>query len=310
MNYSNSYSHSGGNGFRELFGGKNALSVLMLINIGVFVIMGIIRLFSYLYRPIGIEGVIEPPISQAAQWLSLPASLSLLAQRPWTLITYMFLHESLLHIFFNMLMLYFGGKIFMEYLGNRKLVATYLFGGIVGGLLYVAAFNLFPAFAGVKDQAMALGASAAVLAILVAIATFIPNYSLQLMFFGRMKLKYIAIFFVVIDILSIEKSNPGGHIAHLGGALWGFLYIIALKKGTDLSKIFVIIGRFFKKLFTPKPKLRVSYSKKPLSDDEYSAQKKAEQAKIDAILDKISRSGYESLSKEEKEALFKSSGKG
>ncbi len=309
MAYQNNYYRNPGGGLKELFNGKNALSVLMMINIAVFLLMSLTRLLSFLYQPHDAAVIIEPPVSEIAQWFAVPASLQTLLHRPWTVLSYMFLHESLLHIFFNMLMFYFGGKIFMEYLGNRKLVATYLFGGIFGAIFYIAAFNIFPVFRGVVDQSVALGASASVIAVLVAIATFIPDYTVNLVFLGRVKLKYIAIIFVAIDLLSIEKSNPGGHIAHLGGAVWGFMYILALKKGTDMSKMFVPIGRFFKKLFTPKPKLRVSYNNRPISDDEYNAKKAEHQKQIDAILDKISRAGYESLSREEKELLFKESKK-
>jgi membrane associated rhomboid family serine protease len=295
-----------GSGFRDIFLGKNALSRLILINVAVFVLLSIIRLSSFLFK--SVEGdVVEGPVSEIAQWLAVPASLTTLLHRPWTIISYMFLHETLLHIFFNMLILYFGGKIFMEYLGSKKLIATYLFGGVMGALFYIVAFNIFPVFKGVVEQSVALGASASVLAILVAIATFIPNYSVNLIFIGRLKLKYIALILVLIDILSIEKGNPGGHIAHLGGAFWGFIYILVLKKGTDMSKMFRPVGRFFRNLFKPKPKLRVSYSKKPLSDDQYNTLKAERQKKIDIILDKISKSGYESLSKEDKELLFKAS---
>lgn len=303
---SNPYSSSRQN-WRDLFGGKNALSVLLLINIAVFVVVSLVRLLSFLYQPHDAEVIVVQPVSSLAQWLAVPASLETLIHRPWTVISYMFLHETLLHILFNMLVLYFGGRIFMEYLGGKKLVATYLFGGIVGAAFYIAAFNIFPVFAGVVNQSVALGASASVLAILVAVATFVPDYTVNFMFIGRIKLKYIAIIFVVIDLLSIEKSNPGGHIAHLGGALWGFGYILALRKGTDLSKIFNPVSRFFRKLFAPRPKMKVHYKKRPLTDDEYSAIKAEQQKKIDAILDKISRSGYQSLSREEKDLLFNAS---
>lgn len=305
--YQNNTYRSQGGGLKELFGGRNALSVLLLINLGVFAIISIFRLISFLYLPVPGAVAEEQGLSLISQWLAVPASLQSLLYRPWTLLTYMFLHESMIHIFFNLLMLYFGGKIFMEYLGSRKLIATYLFGGIMGAIFYIASFNIFPVFSEYLDKSMALGASASVIAIIVAIATFIPNYTVNMMFIGRVKLKYIALIFVAIDLLSIEKSNPGGHISHLGGAVWGFLYIMALKKGTDMSKMFVPIGRFFRKLFAPKPKLRVSYTKRPVSDDDYNKNKAEHQKKIDAILDKISRAGYESLSREEKELLFKAS---
>ncbi len=300
---------SGGSGFRELFRGRSAFSWLFLINLGVFLILNLIRLSDFLFTdPQG--SVTESPVSEAARWLAVPASLQELLYRPWTVISYMFTHEGLLHLFFNLLVLYFGGKIFMEFLGGRKLTWTYLLGGISGAVFYIAAFNIFPVFSQVVDQSVALGASASVLAVLVAVATFMPNYSVTLFFMGRVRLKYIAIILVAVDLLSIEKSNPGGHIAHLGGAFWGFVYILFLKKGTDLSAVFSRAGQWIAKVFKPRPKIRVTYSKRPLSDDEYNHQKAERQKKIDAILDKISATGYESLSREEKELLFKSSKEG
>lgn len=291
---------------RDVFLGRNALSRLLLINIAVFLFINVARLVLFLF---GMKPLLDQinPVSHITLWLAVPASIHDLMMKPWTVFTYMFTHESLLHIFFNMLIFYFSGRIFMEYLRSKKLVATYLIGGLVGAAFYITAFNIFPVFSDVVDHSVALGASASVLAVLVAIATFIPDYTLIFMFVGRIKLKYIAIILVAVDILSIEQSNPGGHIAHLGGALWGFVYILFLKKGTDMTKIFAPIGRFFRNLFKPKPKLRTSYSKRPLNDDQYNELRAERQKKTDAILDKIAKSGYESLTKEEKEFLFKAS---
>ncbi len=244
------------------------------------------------------------------QNLALPASWQLLAARPWTIITYMFLHEGFFHILFNLIMLYFGGILFTEYLGEKRLLWTYLAGGITGGLFYIVSFNIFPAFAQVKDISMALGASASVLAIIVAIATYVPDLTIQLLLFGRVKLKYVAIVFVAIDLLSIQSGNPGGHIAHLGGAFWGFIYAYTLKNGTDLFRFLHLSS--YKSTFKTRKKSKSEYHqefKRPLSDEEYNAQKVKRQQKIDSILDKISKSGYSSLSKEEKEFLFKNSKK-
>jgi membrane associated rhomboid family serine protease len=307
--YQNSTSPgSFGGGIKDLFKGRNALSRLILANLVVFVLLGIVRLVSFLFHTETDVVVIEP-LSTVAQWLAVPASLDTLLNRPWTIFTYMFLHEGILHILLNMVILYFAGRIFMEYLGGKKLFATYVIGGLMGGAFYIAAYNVFPVFRPIVDQSVALGASASVLAILVAIAVLIPNHSVTLLFAGRIKLKYIALIFVAIDLLSIEKSNPGGHIAHLGGAAWGLVYILLLKKGVPVKKWFSPLGRAFKKIRRPGPKLHATYSKRPLNDDEYSSMKADHQKKIDAILDKISKSGYESLSREEKELLFKSSKK-
>jgi hypothetical protein len=191
-------------------------------------------------------------------------------------------------------------------LGEKRLLWTYLAGGITGGLFYLVSFNIFPAFAQVKDISMALGASASVLAIIVATATYIPDFTVQLLLFGRVKMKYIAIAFVAIDLLSIQSGNPGGHIAHLGGAFWGFIYAYTLKNGTDLYRF--LHFSFYKKPFTSQKRSKSAGNqefKRPLSDEEYNARKIRKQQKIDAILDKISKSGYSSLTKEEKEFLEK-----
>jgi hypothetical protein len=219
----------------------------------------------------------------------------------------MFLQEDFFHILFNLIMLYFGGLLFIEYLGEKRLLWSYLAGGIVGALFFLVAFNVFPAFEPVKGISVALGASASVLAIIIAVATYVPDYTVQLLFIGRVKLKYLAIIFVVIDLLSIPSGNPGGHIAHLGGAFWGFLYALMLRNGTDLYRFLNFSGFSMprRKSFTTEN----TENKRPYSDDEYNARKQKTQAKIDEILDKISKSGYSSLTKEEKELLFKTSKK-
>lgn len=291
------------------FKSNSPLARLILINVIVFIGINIINLFLWLFEidhQSNIGGV-----SVVTEWLSVPSDLGQLFMRPWTLITYMFLQEGFFHILFNMIILYFGGRIFTEYLSNKKLVKTYIFGGLVGAAFFILAFNIFPVFSDARTRALALGSSASVLAVLIAIATYIPNYSVMLIFLGRVKLKYIAIFFVVIDVFSIQQGNAGGHIAHLGGALWGFLYANNLKKGRDL-------GTFFDRIKWPDLSKKSKSSKKshfenvyvnsrPMTDEEYNAKKQAHQQQIDKILDKISRSGYESLTKEEKEILFRNS---
>jgi membrane associated rhomboid family serine protease len=240
-------------------------------------------------------------------YLALPASMDLLITRPWTLFTYMFLHTSFLHILFNMLWLYWFGKIFTQYLkSQRQLITTYILGGLAGGLLYILSFNLFPVFADVLPEARALGASASVMGIVMAIAFYVPNYTVNMIFFGKVKIFYLALALFVIDFFMIRHGNAGGHIAHIGGAIYGFLYVYYLKKGRDFSKFwpnFKFKWGDTKKRHKPK----VAYSKRPVKDDEYNRKKAGDQKKIDHILDKISRSGYDSLTKEEKEILFNSS---
>jgi membrane associated rhomboid family serine protease len=276
----------------------SVLSRLIYINVGVFLLVNIIRIPFFLFN----ASDYSLPVTA---WLAVPADPLALLYRPWTLITYMFLHENIWHIFSNMLMLFFGGQLFIEYMGERRLLWVYLLGGITGAITYILVFNIFPVFSTSLHFSSALGASAAVLAIFVAIATYVPNFIVNLFFVFPVRLVFVAIGLVVLDLISIDKGNPGGHIAHLGGALFGFVYARQLQKGRDMSAPFSRMFASIASLFSRKGSMKVVYSKKTKSDMQYNANKKAQQQMVDDILDKISRSGYESLSKEEKEILFK-----
>ena len=279
------------------------LSRLILINVIVYILANISSLILSLYQ-------IPHTHSLFTDWFAVPSNPETLLRKPWTIFTYMFLQEDFMHILFNMIMLYFGGSLFQQFLGGKKLLTTYILGGIAGAAVYILAFNYFPLFSEITKTSMALGASASVLAILVAIAVYIPDYSVILFLFGKIKMKYIAMALVLMDILSIEKENPGGHIAHLGGALWGFIYILSIRKNKNLFLFLNPVKKFFTNIFKPKPKLRVEYKKqRPVNDDEYNRIRAEKQQKIDAILDKISKNGYDSLTKEEKEFLFSTSNK-
>ncbi len=293
-------------GIKRFFTGKSMLSILIIINIAVFLIISLFSLYCVLFK-INQHHFGDSGPTILGYWLAVPSNIELLLQRPWSVFTYMFLHENLWHLFFNMLMLYFGGVIFNEYLGSKKLLITYIFGGLTGAAFYIAAYNYFPAFETVVPVSTAMGASASVLAIVVAIAAYIPDYKVRLFLIGQIKFKWIAVAFVIMDLLSIkEQDNSGGHLSHLGGAFFGLVYILALKKGLVTKQLFNPL----KKLFKRKPKMKATYSpKKPVTDDQYYYNKKLHQQKIDSILDKIKKSGYESLSKEDKELLFKESKK-
>lgn len=290
---------------KNFFKQKSLLSRLILINVVVFLFVNIINLFLWLFQA---DTSSETGLTPIVEWFAVPSNLELLIMKPWTLLTYMFLQENFFHLFFNMLVLYFGGQIFLEYLNQKKLLWMYIWGGISGGLLYVISYNYFPVFENAVISSVAIGASASVLAILVAIAAYVPNYYVHLMIFGRIRLKYLAIILVVMDLISIQGGNPGGHIAHIGGALWGFLYILLLKKGFDLSKLFNFssykVKRGPKRSYT-----NPNFKKRPVSDEEYNRRSTTKQKEIDKILEKISKSGYASLSKSEKEKLFKMSNK-
>lgn len=284
---------------KRFFVRGSVLSRLIGINVLIFIILNVIRVFFFLWNIDGTGRIMS-------EWLGVSSNIHVVLHRPWTLFTYMFLHFDFLHILFNMIVLYVGGRLFSDFIGADRLTATYLIGGLFGAVFYIASFNIFPVFQEVVSISLAIGASASVLAIFIAIAVYMPEYQLPLLLFGRIKLKYIAIFFVVLDVISIDKGNPGGHLAHLGGALWGFIYATLLKKGKDPA---LVIGFYLEKvarIFKKKPTFTVEYTReRPVDDDEYNRQRVEHQQRIDHILDKISKSGYDSLTREEKELLFK-----
>jgi len=284
---------------KKKFSSGNSLTKLIYINIGIFLLVQFLYVFSFLF---------SLPFLTITDYLSLPANTSILAKKPWSIITYMFLHKGFMHLLFNMLWLYFGGKIFLSFFDNKKLTSTYVLGGISGAMLFIISFNLFPAFENALPNAMALGASASVLAIIMAISTKSPNYIIRLFLIGNVKLKHIAVFSIALDILSIPQGNAGGHIAHLGGAFFGYWYVKQLNGGNDMASGFNKIMDYVTSILRSTPKLKKAYSRKK-SDQDFRKDKMQEQAKIDKILDKIAKSGYEGLTKQEKDILFKASKK-
>jgi membrane associated rhomboid family serine protease len=277
------------------------LTRLIYINIVVFILLSIVAGIGFLLNNQEISG-------KALDLFSVPASFNALLLRPWTLITYMFTHKDIWHILFNMLWLYWFGRIFLEYLDERKLVAVYLLGGISGALVYILSFNIFPAFTGVVADSVAIGASASVMAIVIAIAAYVPDYTIQLFLFGMIKIKYMALAIFIFTSIMDFSVNSGGKLAHIGGAFFGYFYIINLRHGHDIGKGFNRIIDFFATIFKPRKKLKVTY-KKVATEYDYNKIKVEHQKRINNILDKISKGGYESLTKEEKEALFKESQK-
>jgi len=288
---------------RQFFNRNPLLGILIGINLLVFLTINFLRLIFFLWEMPG-------EANELSAWIGVSSNPELILTRPWTVFTYMFLHYGFFHIIFNLIVLYVGGRLFSEFIGAKQLPVTYVLGGLAGALFFVGAFNIFPVFADVKHQAVAIGASASVLSIFIAAAVYAPDYRLPLLLLGPVKLKYLAIFFVVIDILSIERGNPGGHIAHLGGACWGLIYGLLVKSRVDPAKV---INRWIGSLgsmFKRRRKLKVKYSSaRPLTDEEYNFQRAERQKEIDNILDKISQKGYESLTASEKELLFRISKK-
>ena len=280
------------NDIKQSFKEGSVLTRIIYVNLGVFLL-------------IKLMGVVFMLINQSfslSYWLALPSELNAILHRPYAFITYMFLHESFFHLLFNLLGLYWFGKMFLYHFEGNKLLGLYLFGGISGGLLYIIAYNFLPVFSSVNGILM--GASASVYAILVALAVYNPNREIHLFFIGKIALKYVAAFYVLLSVLSISSTNPGGNIAHVGGALWGWFYISRLLKGKDTGFEIIKFINSVPDWFKLKPKMRVTY-KQPLRDDyEYNRHKNLQQEEINRILDKISKSGYENLSKQEKELLF------
>lgn len=288
------------NEIRTIFRQGNNLSILIFLNISVFVLVLAVNLgFFFAGKTFNVS-----------EWLGVSSNFSLLAHRPWTVVTYMFVHSGFIHIMFNLLVLYWFGKIFLEYLSQRQLLGVYILGGLAGALIFIGAYNIIPVFATVKNVAFAIGASASIMAVVFAIAVLVPNMPVRLAFLGQIKLKYLAVAIVLIDLLSIPFGNAGGHFSHLGGALMGAIFSICYSKGTDIT---IFLSRFFAwvgGLFKSEPKTATqSGSRCAETDAEYNRRKAQEQREIDKILDKVKESGYSSLTKEEKEKLFSNSNK-
>lgn len=287
---------------KESFKQGNTLHKLIYLNLGLFLAVQIVRIVFLLSN--------TPELYDTfLRYLAIPSNPEVLARRPWTVFTYMFLHEGFLHILFNLLWLYWFGLVFIQELGLKKLLSTYLVGGMVGGLLFVLFYNIFPVFDPVKGSAIALGASASVMAVVVATATYRPERKMHMMFIGPVKIGYIALAMFILTSMVDFSVNTGGKIAHIGGALTGFLFAYYYRQGKDITRGF---DRFMDQIatwFKPrKSNMKVTH-KRSADDLEYNKQKGKEQKEVDAILDKISKGGYESLTSREKELLFKMSDK-
>ena len=286
------------------FGG--ATKRLVFVNIGVFLLIHLIGFIGWMVGMGDLESTVLDRLMATNEWF-------VLARRPWTVVTYMFTHFDPFHLLWNMVMFWFSGQLFQGLLGERRMVGNYLLGGLAGFAFYALA-SFMPPHLGLGGTSMILGASAAVMAVFIGIATYQPEVEVGLMFIGPVRLKYVAIVVLALDMISIRAgSNTGGHLAHLGGALYGFLAATSLKRGQgDWSMAFVNglvrVGDFLR----GKKRSRLRVEKRPtrrgvMVDADYNTAKKEKQARVDAILDKISRSGYDSLSKEERDFLFHAS---
>ena len=283
---------------------------LILINIGAFVLLHVLALGSLL---------VGGQATSLLQWVELPSDLTWLIRRPWTLVTYMFSHYGLLHILFNMLWLYWLGRIFMDFFSPKQLPGLYLLGGWGGALLFLLAYNLLPAFAG--DMIYLVGASASVMAIVVATAVYAPDYKIGLLFLGEVSLKWVVLAVIVIELVGFE-TNIAGNIAHIGGIIVGALFGVRIKQGHDITRplniaIDALVGLFNGRKFEMPTFRRPKSQKRPSSTGTQQGSAASTQAgahrpadtvseeELDIILSKIKASGYDALTDEERDKLFK-----
>ncbi len=287
---------------KSFYKNGNVLTRLIFINVAIYVVLKVLDVIFTLFNIYALDLVTI---------LGVPSHLPILVNRIWTLLTYMFVHEGFLHILFNMLWLYWFGKIFLQYFTGRTLGSLYVLGGIAGSILYIIAFNTIPYYLEMERSWM-IGASAAVMAIVMGVSFYKPELRLNLLFIGEIKIVYIAIFAFILDFLSLGSPvNPGGHVAHIGGALFGYIFATRYLNGKDITKWMSNIIDGFVALFKPRKKrtkMKVTHSRND-TDWDYNKRKHTEQEEIDYILDKLKKSGYSGLSSDEKRKLFDASKK-
>ncbi len=290
--------------------GDSPVRKLIIINVAIFLLSGLIYLIAG-----------SDQINKANNLLSIfyvPSAFSDLLLKPWTIGTYMFFHADLRHIIGNMLMLYFIGRILLDFQSNRTFYKIYFLGGISGAILYLVTYAISPAFAG--GNGLMLGASGAVISVVVATAILVPNYELYLFGAFRVKMKWIALFLIFTDLMYFNAGNQGGHLAHIGGAMFGAVFMLNEQGRLNLSFLNQIKNPFKPKytiiderdiIRNKRETVKTSSKGESRSHKKYqrSSNDKPRQEEIDAILDKINQSGYPSLTKEEKELLFRASDK-
>jgi membrane associated rhomboid family serine protease len=316
----------------------NMVIKLIFVNVTIHFLITLAYIPFYLIFGKNATGLTETYYGFFSEWFYLPSDLSKLVFRPWTVLTYMFLHSSVLHLFFNMLMLYWFGKIMGDLINNTRVLPIYLMAGLFGGLLFVSAYNIFPVFDGYKPPI--LGASASVMGIVIATATLNPKGVFYVFLLGEIQLRYIALALFLLDIISIPDGNAGGRIAHIGGAIMGWYFVIALRSGLDFSKPINKVIYFISKPFQRNTLIHNSYKKeskpvykvepqpaqtnvyanntvaKPHAKEDFNPifkgysrnfvqeyQHLTPQGCVDAILDKIRKNGFNSISNEEKSFL-------
>lgn len=273
----------------------NGAEKLILVNVACFVLPLFVKTLLFLFNI---------PSGMFLGWFELSSSWGDLLFKPWTLVTYSFLHSGFFHLFWNMYLLFFASRLFLNLFQEKTFFNVYFLGVLIGGFTFMTSYALFPAFQ--NSSPMMIGASAGVMAVLIFMATYSPDLEVRLILFN-VKLRYLGLAFVLLDVIQIPYGNAGGHLAHIGGAALGFFYVQRLNKGTDIGVPFERFVDSILKIFKKKSSLKTVYrntSNKKAQDS--STQKDSNfQKRIDEILDKISASGYESLTKEEKEFLFR-----
>ncbi|MCF2489481.1 rhomboid family intramembrane serine protease [Dyadobacter sp. CY347] len=293
---------------REFAKSENALVKIILVNVAVFLTLLLLKIILTLSQSANVYNAVINTVQ-------LPAATNEFLYRPWTLITYFFTHDDIFHILFNMLFLYWFGKLIDEYLGAKRVIALYMLGGIAGGLIYIVLYNALPYFQAHVEGSRMLGASAAAFSVAVGASTLLPNYTFNLIFLGPIRIKFIALFYIILSLAQTVGPNAGGNLAHLGGAFVGYVFIKLLQSGTDLGKPLYAVMNVWSRLFRKRPSMQVTYRERQVyrSTSVYSSASSSgtiempDQTEIDSILDKISKSGYESLTREEKQKLFKAS---
>ena len=287
---------------KSFFKNGDGLSRLIFVNVAVFIVLLIIAVVAQFNgRSVRLEEY--PNI-----YLSSTSDLELLARKPWTILTHMFAHIEVGHFLFNLVTLFTVGKLFRHFLGSKRLVANYILGGLAGFLVYLICYNIFP---GLNTKSSILGASAAVMSLIITIGMVKPNYAIKLFGVFEMKLIWLCGILVFVDLISLQKGfNSGGHLGHLGGALFGFFYARNYNEGKNMASWFENLLSRISSVFNGKKRSDLhTVHKRPKTDEQFNVEKASRQKRIDQILDKISRAGYDSLTKDEKDFLFKYSQK-
>ena len=275
---------------RYRFANFSIAEKIIFANVIFFVLPKLLNVIFFLFNI---------PIDGYTNWFQLSPNIGTFMTRPWTLITYSFIHSGFFHLLWNMVLLFYAGRMLLNLFPDRILINNYFLGVISGGLIFIGSYALFPVFSGAYPPMV--GASAGVMAVFIFICTYTPNQEIRF-FFINLRLKYLGLAFFFLDVIQIPYGNAGGHLAHIGGAVLGFFYARQLGVGRDIGTGF---QNLWQAIFNRK-KLKTVY-RSPKNRSAYSSKSKdgVHQSKIDAILDKISKSGYDGLSKEEKDYLFR-----